>query len=90
MVRWWRNSIGGSLTYIHKVKDGRILYFFGNSSDKRVDTKVTLRGNLNLAIWGPMDGSVRLRSRAQARDWVSWRTQQKRVDMRCLLLGFHS
>jgi hypothetical protein len=49
-------SYDGSLTYIHKVKDGRNIYFFANSSDKPVETKVTLRGSLNLSIWNPMDG----------------------------------
>jgi hypothetical protein len=49
----------GSLTYIHKVKDGRNLYFFANSSDSPVDTSVVLRGNMELAQWDPMDGQVR-------------------------------
>jgi hypothetical protein len=49
-------SYDGSLTYIHKVKDSRNLYFFANSSDKPVDTKVTLRGSLDLSIWDPMTG----------------------------------
>jgi len=33
----------GALTYIHKVKDGRDIYFFANSLDTPVDTKVVLR-----------------------------------------------
>ena len=49
----------GSLTYIHKVKDGRNLYFFANSSDNPIDTSVALRGGLNLSLWNPMDGQVR-------------------------------
>ncbi|MGA2221673.1 MAG: glycosyl hydrolase [Verrucomicrobiia bacterium] len=46
----------GALTYIHKVKDGRDIYFFANSTDAPVDTKVVLRGNKNLAIWNPHTG----------------------------------
>ena len=46
----------GALTYIHKVKDGRDIYFFANSSPKAVDTKVTLRGGHALTIWNPHTG----------------------------------
>jgi hypothetical protein len=49
----------GSLTYIHKVKDGREIYFFANSTDNPIDTKVTLRGNVKLSIWDPMTGKSR-------------------------------
>ena len=47
----------GALTYIHKTKAGRDLYFFANSSEKPVDTTVTLRGSKELAIWNPHDGT---------------------------------
>ena len=46
----------GALTYIHKVKDGRDIYFFANSSTNAIDTKVVLRGDKNLAIWNPHTG----------------------------------
>ena len=46
----------GALTYIHKVKDGRDIYFFANSSPKDVDTKVVLRGQKKLSIWNPHTG----------------------------------
>jgi hypothetical protein len=46
----------GALTYIHKVKDGRDIYFFANSEDKPVDTKVVLRGKKELALWNPHTG----------------------------------
>ena len=48
----------GSLTYIHKVKDGRNIYLFSNSSDKAIDTQVTLRGSMELEKWNPMDGQI--------------------------------
>jgi hypothetical protein len=47
----------GALTYIHKVKDGRDIYFFANSSPKDVDTKVVLRGHKALTIWNPHTGA---------------------------------
>ena len=50
------NEYEGALTYIHKVKDNRDIYFFANSSPKDVDTKVVLRGHKNLRIWNPHTG----------------------------------
>jgi hypothetical protein len=47
----------GALTYIHKVKDGRDIYFFANSSPKDIDTKVVLRGKKSLTIWNPQTGA---------------------------------
>jgi len=46
----------GALTYIHKVKDARDIYFFANSRETPVDTQVVLRGNKNLALWDPHTG----------------------------------
>ena len=48
----------GALTYIHKVKDGRDIYFFANSSTNAIDAKVVLRGDKNLAIWNPHTGEM--------------------------------
>ena len=49
----------GSLTYIHKVKDGRDIYLFSNSSNDPVDTQVVLRGQKKLAAWDPHTGERR-------------------------------
>jgi hypothetical protein len=46
----------GAVTYIHKVKSGRDIYFFANSTDAAVDTKIVLRGQKNLAVWDPHTG----------------------------------
>jgi hypothetical protein len=46
----------GALTYIHKVKSGRDIYFFANSTDAAVDTTVVLRGHKSLALWDPHTG----------------------------------
>ena len=51
-------SYDGALTCLHKVKGGRDIYFFANSADKPVDTKVVLRGDKNLAIWNPHTGDL--------------------------------
>jgi hypothetical protein len=63
-------SYDGSMTYIHKVKAERNIYFFANSSDKPVDTTVVLRGSMNLAIWDPMNGEKRPieQSQSQSKD----------------------
>jgi hypothetical protein len=51
------NEYEGALTYIHKVKDGRDIYFFANSSPKNIDTTVVLRGGKSLTIWNPHTGA---------------------------------
>ncbi|MCK4749270.1 MAG: hypothetical protein KAT15_19590, partial [Bacteroidales bacterium] len=48
----------GALTYTHKVKSGRNVYFFANSSENEVMTRVTIRGKKQLAIWDPHSGST--------------------------------
>ena len=49
----------GALTYLHKVKDGRDIYFFANSSRRTVNTTAVVRGTHDLEIWNPHDGTVR-------------------------------
>lgn len=46
----------GAVTYIHKLKDGKDIYFFANSTDAAVTSKVVLRGEKKLAIWDPHTG----------------------------------
>jgi hypothetical protein len=53
------HDYAGSLTYIHKVKDGRDIYLFSNSGKDPVDTSVILRGQKKLAIWDPQTGERR-------------------------------
>jgi hypothetical protein len=48
----------GALTYLHKVKDGRNIYFFANSSRRTVSTTAVVRGTKDLEIWNPHDGTV--------------------------------
>lgn len=48
----------GLFSYIHKVRDGKDIYFFANSSDQVIETDVLLRGQLKLEEWDPHTGKV--------------------------------
>lgn len=48
----------GMLSYLHKESNGRQLYFFANSTDRRLTTTVSLRGKLTLEAWNPHDGGI--------------------------------
>ncbi|MDR2757199.1 MAG: hypothetical protein LBC20_15995 [Planctomycetaceae bacterium] len=49
----------GMLQYIHKVKDGRNIYFFANSSNSSVEFDTVLRGTFSdLENWNPHNGSI--------------------------------
>jgi len=49
----------GMLSYLHKVKEGRHIYFMANSTDAPVDTEVVLHGKLDLQCWNPHDGTMK-------------------------------
>jgi hypothetical protein len=49
---------GGNLSYLHKLIDGREVYFFANSSDTPVDTRVALRGAIRPELWDPHTGQI--------------------------------
>ena len=51
-------SRNGNLSYIHKVMDGRQVYFFANSSDDAVDMHSILRGKIKLEQWDPHTGEI--------------------------------
>ena len=47
----------GHFTYIHKVLENKNIYFFSNSSDVKIETSVTIRGEFEeLELWNPMNG----------------------------------
>ncbi|MFC4312027.1 glycosyl hydrolase [Steroidobacter flavus] len=53
------SSGNGVFGYIHRQRDGKDIYYFGNSSDTPVETIVSLRGRLSrLQLWNPHDGKV--------------------------------
>lgn len=55
----WNSKIEGMLQYIHKVKDGRDVYFFANSSDFEAEFDVQLRGGFKtLEFWCPHTGEI--------------------------------
>jgi hypothetical protein len=50
-------TVRGMLSYLHKVKDGRHIYYLANSTDDPVKTFITIRGQRTLQRWNPHDGS---------------------------------
>lgn len=50
--------IGGNLSCIHKINEGRHITFIANSSDQKVDTWVRLRGKLAPELWDPHEGKI--------------------------------
>lgn len=49
---------GAKLRYIHRVKDGKDVYFFANVSDATVDAAVRLRGRIAPEAWDPHTGKI--------------------------------
>lgn len=47
----------GAVTYIHKVREGKDIYFISNSTEKGINPDVLLRGRKHLAAWDPHTGS---------------------------------
>ena len=47
----------GKFNYIHKIVNGQHVYFFSNSSDEIINTKVLLRGRLKPELWNPHTGN---------------------------------
>ena len=58
----------GNLSAIHKVVEGRDVYFFANSSETPVDCHVRLRGKLVLEEWDPHTGQIRRNASQPAGD----------------------
>ncbi len=50
-------TVRGMLSYLHKVKDGRHIYYVANSTDDPVKTLITIRSQRTLERWNPHDGS---------------------------------
>ena len=48
----------GKFSYIHKIKEGRHIYYFANSSNETIETEVILKGNLNLKKGNPHNGTL--------------------------------
>jgi hypothetical protein len=48
----------GKFSYIHKIKDGKNIFLFANSSDEPINTHVMLRGKHKLEGWNPHKGII--------------------------------
>jgi hypothetical protein len=48
----------GKFNYIHKIKDGKHIYFFTNSSNETIKTDAFLRGKLKPEAWNPHSGEI--------------------------------
>lgn len=48
----------GTFSYLHKIKDGKDIYFFANSSDQAIRTEVLLKGKVDFEEWDPNSGSI--------------------------------
>ncbi|MHC4180607.1 MAG: glycosyl hydrolase, partial [Planctomycetota bacterium] len=54
------SSVIGNFTYLHRVLEGRHVWFFANSSDRPIETTTRLRGQFNdLQWWDPHKGDMR-------------------------------
>ena len=49
---------GKPLRYIHKIKDGRHIYFFAHLGKAPIDTQACLRGRLRPELWNPHTGEI--------------------------------
>ena len=48
----------GKFNYIHKIKDGKHIYFLTNSSDETITTDVLFRGRFRPQEWNPHNGTI--------------------------------
>lgn len=53
-----RFEAGKELRYLHKVHEGRHVYFFANLGGHAVDSEIQLRGNLTPEWWNPHTGAI--------------------------------
>lgn len=58
----------GCLSYIHKVKEGRNIYFIANSSRSPIDTDISLRGKMKLELWNPYTGQIQKIDQVEYKD----------------------
>lgn len=52
------DNLKGEFSYVHKMKEGRNLYYFINTTDHPVSTTVKLRGKMTLEAWNPHNGTI--------------------------------
>jgi hypothetical protein len=49
---------GKALRYIHKIDDGRHIYFLAHLGETPISTQVYLRGTLRPELWNPHTGEI--------------------------------
>jgi hypothetical protein len=55
----------GMLSYIHKTRDGKDIYYFANSSDDEVNTMVEARGNFRPEYRDPLNGNLTISKKVE-------------------------
>ena len=48
----------GEISYIHKIKENRDIYYIANSSNDAINTFIELRGQKNPELWFPDNGKI--------------------------------
>ncbi len=48
----------GKFSYIHKIKNGKDIFYFANSSDEEINTNILIRGEHKLQAWNPHTGLI--------------------------------
>lgn len=49
-------SDNGEISYIHKIKDEKNIYYFANSTNDNYNSIINLRGKLDVEYWNPKTG----------------------------------
>jgi len=64
-ILFWANydfdvshPLNSDIQYIHKIVDGRNIYFFANIGRGEISTELTLRGKMVLEEWDPHSGKI--------------------------------
>ncbi|HNR40595.1 MAG TPA: hypothetical protein PKL65_00055 [Bacteroidales bacterium] len=53
------HPLNPGLQYIHKVVEGKNVFFFANTGEAPVQTEATLRDAVHLEEWDPHSGTIR-------------------------------
>ena len=53
-----KNNTTGMFSYIHKVMNGKQIYFFTNSTENAINTNVTVKGKWKLNRFDPYTGTI--------------------------------
>ncbi len=54
----WNSRPAKTLRYIHKIHDGRHIYFLAHLGETPISTQVELRGTLRPELWNPHTGEI--------------------------------